>query len=214
MQRHDRSLKVRNNVIFGSMLRLGLTPRATAGPLRIPSITDGTSNSALLSEHLLAASDYLAPRHANVTAGTAQGKRGLFQIPFQVVLDQGSTSNALAFVNACKAVPGTSPAAFDGFFGSQWLLSADYAIGNNAYTHVMTPNSISCTGNQDFSGLISYVYWGGIGAAITATSNHPGGVNVAFGDGSVKFLKHAIDLQTWWALGTRNGREVISGDAY
>ena len=90
----------------------------------------------------------------------------------------------------------------------------DFAPANNAYTHVMTPNALSCTGAQDASGVVSNGSWGGIGAAITATSYHPGGVNVAFGDASVKFIKDSINLQTWWALGTRDGKEIISGDAY
>jgi prepilin-type processing-associated H-X9-DG protein len=78
----------------------------------------------------------------------------------------------------------------------------------------MTPNGISCAGTPDASTFISNSTWGGIGAAITATSNHPGGVHVAFGDGSVRFVKDSIDPRTWWGLGTRAGREVISGDAY
>jgi prepilin-type processing-associated H-X9-DG protein len=48
---------------------------------------------------------------------------------------------------------------------------------------------------------------------VNATSNHPGGVNVLMGDGSVKFLKQTINFQTYWALGTRDGGEVISADA-
>jgi prepilin-type N-terminal cleavage/methylation domain-containing protein/prepilin-type processing-associated H-X9-DG protein len=47
-----------------------------------------------------------------------------------------------------------------------------------------------------------------------ASSAHPGGANVLFGDGSVKFIKSSISYPTWWALGTRNGGEVISADAY
>jgi len=43
---------------------------------------------------------------------------------------------------------------------------------------------------------------------------HPGGVNFAFADGSVKFLKESIDINTYRALGTRNLGEVISADAY
>ena len=47
-----------------------------------------------------------------------------------------------------------------------------------------------------------------------AASNHPGGVNVAFADGSVRFVKSSISQRTWWALGTRSFGEVISSDSY
>ena len=47
-----------------------------------------------------------------------------------------------------------------------------------------------------------------------ADSYHPGGVNVTMADGSVKFIKDSINLQTWMALGTRAGGEVISSDSY
>ena len=47
-----------------------------------------------------------------------------------------------------------------------------------------------------------------------ASSNHAGGANVMFGDGSVKFIKDSINMNVWWGLGTRNGGEVISADAY
>jgi prepilin-type N-terminal cleavage/methylation domain-containing protein/prepilin-type processing-associated H-X9-DG protein len=45
-------------------------------------------------------------------------------------------------------------------------------------------------------------------------SLHPGGVNMLFADGSVKFLKESIAQQVLMGIGTRNGREVISADAY
>jgi prepilin-type processing-associated H-X9-DG protein len=56
--------------------------------------------------------------------------------------------------------------------------------------------------------------WCGILCSNAPTSNHNGGVNVCFADGSVKFIKNTINLQTWWALGTRNMGEVISSDNY
>ena len=44
-------------------------------------------------------------------------------------------------------------------------------------------------------------------------SQHPGGANFLFADGSARFLKQVIDLATYRALGTRNGMEVIGADA-
>ena len=131
-----------------------------------------------------------------------------------MVLDQGNSTNSLSFVGACKALPKATVASSDSAFGWSWLLSLDYATANNAYTHVMTPNSLSCTGATTPTAFTNNPTWGGVGAAITATSNHPGGVNVGFCDGSVKFVKDSIDLATWQGVGTRNGKEIISGDAF
>jgi prepilin-type processing-associated H-X9-DG protein len=206
-------IPVKGNLIFGLMGLLGSTPPASAGPVRIAAITDGTSNTALFSEHLLAMGNgVFAPPDPSVSPGSSNGKRGIFQISFNVVLDQGNASNAQTFVAACKTVPAGTLAITDDAFGAQWLLSMDYAVANNGYTHFMTPNGISCIGNSAFG--ISDGSWGGVGAAITATSNHPGGVNVCFSDGSVRFVKDSVNLQTWWALGTRNGGEVVSADQY
>ena len=43
----------------------------------------------------------------------------------------------------------------------------------------------------------------------TARSNHPGGVNAAHVDGSARFVGDAIDLAVWQALGTRAGDETV-----
>ena len=42
-----------------------------------------------------------------------------------------------------------------------------------------------------------------------ARSRHTGGVNAAFCDGSVRFIRNSIDLATWRALGTSQGGEVF-----
>jgi prepilin-type N-terminal cleavage/methylation domain-containing protein/prepilin-type processing-associated H-X9-DG protein len=189
-------------------------PPVTGGPVRTQSIIDGTSNTALLSEHLLAFDNLGSGPSSSTVVGGNFARRGLFQTGVTVVMDQRSTTAAQAFVVACKGLSGGTAPTTDGIFGTQWLPSIEFATANNAYTHVMTPNSLSCTGAPDSAQVISNPAWGGIGAAITATSNHPGGVNVAFCDGSVKFIKDSIDLPTWWALGTRDNKEVISADAY
>jgi prepilin-type processing-associated H-X9-DG protein len=44
-----------------------------------------------------------------------------------------------------------------------------------------------------------------------ANSFHPGGVNIAFADGSVQFITNTIDLSTWRAISTIRGEEPVSG---
>ena len=47
-----------------------------------------------------------------------------------------------------------------------------------------------------------------------SSSNHPGGANFLFADGSVHFLKSSISLSTYWALGTKANGEIVSSDSY
>jgi prepilin-type processing-associated H-X9-DG protein len=49
---------------------------------------------------------------------------------------------------------------------------------------------------------------------VNATSKHPGGCNVLFIDGSVRFVKSTTNLPTWMQLGTVAGGEVVSSDSY
>jgi prepilin-type processing-associated H-X9-DG protein len=65
----------------------------------------------------------------------------------------------------------------------------------------MPPNTWSCASGQT-------------DGAYTASSRHPGVVNLLFADGSTRAIKNTIAPQTWWALGTRAGGEVVPGDAY
>jgi prepilin-type processing-associated H-X9-DG protein len=45
-----------------------------------------------------------------------------------------------------------------------------------------------------------------------SVSGHAGGVNVGMADGSVRFISDSTSLQTWRALGTHSGGEVVSSD--
>ncbi len=47
-----------------------------------------------------------------------------------------------------------------------------------------------------------------------ARSKHPGGVNIGFCDGSVKFIKDTVNINAWRAISTKDGGEVVSADAY
>ncbi|MEW4568212.1 DUF1559 domain-containing protein [Tautonia sp. JC769] len=54
----------------------------------------------------------------------------------------------------------------------------------------------------------------GLGYAWRIGSQHPGGVNMTMGDGSVRFVKDTINAFTWWSLQTIQGGEVISADQF
>ena len=78
-----------------------------------------------------------------------------------------------------------------------------------SYSHTQTPNRRSCWYN-DVGGRP----WSGAASVVAASSRHPGGVNTAFADGSVKFIKSSINNAAWVGLGTRNGGEIVSSDSY
>ena len=73
------------------------------------------------------------------------------------------------------------------------------------YSHIMPPNTRSCY----FSSTNASKTYTMVGAS----SNHPGGVNVGFLDGTVRFIKNSVSPPTWSAIATRAGGEVISADS-
>jgi prepilin-type processing-associated H-X9-DG protein len=149
-----------------------------------------------------------------VLRGSANFKRTIFlpamDLP-STTLDKGDVATTRNFIASCLAIPGTQqdyPGASNGDCFA-WSQTMPVFTMNISYTHFMAPNQLSCTYKTDPSGG-----YGGVWAAITAGSNHPGGVNIGFADGSVRFIKDSVNLTTWWALGSRNLGEVISSDAY
>ena len=84
--------------------------------------------------------------------------------------------------------------------------------GMTLFNVVVPPNSTQYPWGSCRSGC------GGCGTdnshIINASSNHPGGCNVQFADGSVRFVKSTVALKSWWALGTIAGQEVVSSDSY
>ena len=83
------------------------------------------------------------------------------------------------------------------------------------YNHRRGPNDSlpDCRGGLPHSNR-SDPLWSWLSLNIAARSKHPSGVNSLLADGHVQFIKNSINLATWQALGSRNGGEVISADAY
>lgn len=82
--------------------------------------------------------------------------------------------------------------------GAPWLYGYH---STTQYYHVSGPNTRSCM-------------FPPLRVMTTANSDHPGGVHVAFGDGSVKFVKDSINLQVWRSIGSRNLGEAVSADQF
>jgi prepilin-type N-terminal cleavage/methylation domain-containing protein/prepilin-type processing-associated H-X9-DG protein len=173
--------------------------------LGMQSITDGTSNTALFSERLMG----LTNNPTVVASNYNQAIRALFSVPVTGVLNSGDLTGAMNVLNACRALPGTASSISSYRSGQLWTISHPWAPMWNRYFHFSLPNTLLCdTTPSTGSGS------GGGQGAISPNSNHPGGVNVCMADGSVRFIKNSVNLQTWWALGTRAGGEVISSDSY
>ena len=84
------------------------------------------------------------------------------------------------------------------YLGRAWI--SGWARTGPTYMHLKPPNTNNCHfSHNDDSGDV----------VITPSSNHPGGVNVVMADGHVRFIQDSIDTKAWWAMGTRNGHEVV-----
>lgn len=147
--------------------------------------------------------------YVNIPPGQLPGSlRVSYQTSFTVNWDSGNATEAMAFVQTCRSLPATTAATNPTqWSGACW--DGDHAgtLHFNAYNHDNTPNGLSCVAGNSWGGPP-----GGFNDIITATSLHPGGVNVCFTDGSVKFIKNSIAIPTWWcsAPATRVRSSVLT----
>jgi prepilin-type processing-associated H-X9-DG protein len=182
------------------------------GGVGTQGITDGTSNTAMWSEHLFGINDVGTNNGNLVTRNDPKAIRAMFVVSISLTHDNTTSgaASALSFAQQCANLPGTTVSAGTRNVGCHWNLGLFYAIPNNAYSHVNAPNTPRCS----YSNSEDNNWWCGTMCSASPTSNHSGGVNVCFADGSVKFVKNTISLPTWWALGTRNQGEVIDASSY
>ena len=150
--------------------------------IKIADITDGTSNTAAFSEHVLG--DF-----SNTVATDLSDT-------FQPGTYPRNSDDAFKL---CRAT-NINNLAMQGYsnVGAPWTYGYH---STTSYWHSGPPNSRSCMFPPSR-------------IATTANSRHPGGVNISMSDGSVRFVKSTVSVPTWRALGTRNGGEIVSAEAY
>ena len=165
--------------------------------------SDGSSNTIAFSEALVSHNAQKVDRRTGMV--NVAGSR--YYHAFENAAATTGTNTLLA---ACDTKWRSGTAAggdFPNAIGTRWSMGV---MGWTMFCTVLTPNErpwsacrVGCAGcGIDNTSIMS------------ATSAHPGGVNVVMGDGSVKFIKNTINRQTWVALGTRAGGEVVSADSY
>jgi prepilin-type N-terminal cleavage/methylation domain-containing protein/prepilin-type processing-associated H-X9-DG protein len=181
----------------------------------IQSCTDGTSNTVAFSESLVGAPPFTPTRGNGVGGSGGSPTWGYFGNP--PATDAFSNpAQVMSDLLGCNAAWQSAQCIMN-TRGYVWGLGS---TGFTMFNTIVPPNSKQYPWNTcSFIGSGS----GGVpswpnaanGANFSnATSNHPGGVNVTFGDGSVHFVKDSVNMNIWWSLGTRNGGEVISSDSY
>lgn len=145
--------------------------------VRFAEVRDGLSNTAMFSE-----------RVQGTWNPTGQDTRAdLYNL--------ARVWTEASFRQACAALTPQQarlyPHDFDG--GQTWL---EGNMNWTRYNHLLPPNRIACKNG---------ITWDGV--AMPASSGHPGGVNVLFGDGAVHFVAQTVDERVWLGAGTIAGRD-------
>jgi len=151
----------------------------------LAAVTDGTSNTAMMSEW--------------VRGTSGQNKPGLnlcWNYPGTQNQNGSAANPNQADMQACQS---STSIQWD-YKGEYW--SEHDGGRGGAYWHSVTPNSRSCNAGSPWDGYVAASSW------------HSGGVNVLFLDGSVKFVKTSVAYTTWTGLGTMGGGEVIDASSY
>ena len=170
-------------------------PYVSFRTIGIESITDGTSNTALYAESVL-----------------GDGNNNQISIPGDWFAITPTANDRLSVFNTCRSLNPTglvgSVAVQNSYAGRTWTTGLYQAT---RYNHIQTPNKVGCAVLGNYTSVITAVQLGV--HATPPSSRHPGGVNVLNADGSTRFIKDTVDPNTWWALGSKAGGEVISADS-
>jgi prepilin-type N-terminal cleavage/methylation domain-containing protein len=167
----------------------------------LADLPDGSSSTIAFSEALVANSaNARAKWRGGVTpGGTAAGS----------ALDASTVMGVQTDLETCSTTfrAGSAPAGNNKGWrwgtGSPGLTLFNTIVPPNSGLHPWSACRYGCAGcGNDY------------GQYITVSSAHSGGVDVATGDGSVRFIKNSIAADVWMALGTRSGSEVISAGSY
>ncbi|SIO58097.1 prepilin-type N-terminal cleavage/methylation domain-containing protein/prepilin-type processing-associated H-X9-DG domain-containing protein [Singulisphaera sp. GP187] len=173
------------------------------------AITDGTSQTVAISETIRSTDG--SPTGLNTQTVFLRDPLAGFVLTGNNSAGNGPpiTSDA-DYVSRCLST--NPPTGFQPTRGVKWLYGAP---GHSMYNHRRPPNDkrYDCRGGLPHSDK-SAADWQNLSLNITSRSRHSGGANSLFCDGHVQFVKDSINVTAWQGLGSRNGGEVVSADAF
>jgi prepilin-type N-terminal cleavage/methylation domain-containing protein/prepilin-type processing-associated H-X9-DG protein len=157
---------------------------------RITDLLDGSSNTAMLSESTLGTGD------ENTNTPPPDPQTYYKYVAIGTPLGDVACAGATNYNNANRR-------------GFTW---ATGEIRCASYNHYYLPNAAipDCVTNDPTPGPGQ---WTAIGFR-AARSRHTGGVNLALGDGSVRFVANSIQPAAWRAVATRRAGDVISDPSW
>jgi prepilin-type processing-associated H-X9-DG protein len=171
----------------------------TMPTVKLSDISDGLSNTAAFAEHVKGIGG-ATPTDNKVTLDTLNPTASIVSL----TIGNGQLANQDPYFTMCmNSDPrkGTVPLEACRPAGAYWHLGHPNVT---RYNHTMPPNTWSCfTQSSENSN-----------GAHPPSSRHPGVANICMADGSVRAVKNSIAIRVWWALGSRNGGEVISADSF
>jgi prepilin-type processing-associated H-X9-DG protein len=154
----------------------------------VNQILDGPGSTALYSEGVL-----------------GDGDNNQCSVPGDWFAISPADSSCGAVAAAARTTArGTGPAAQFSYAGNTFV-SGDYTASR--YNHVLRPNSISVAVVSPGGDMAAAINSGV--QATSASSRHPGGVNLVLVDGSTRFISNDVDLQIWRGLGSIAGGETL-----
>ena len=180
-----------------------------AVPSGIQDCTDGSSQTVAFAEMLAgdgraqSGSRYRGNAETGDSATNVSYSNALTNVP---AIMTGLQNCATKFANE----PASNAATVTDYKGWRWCYGA---LGFGSFNTIQTPSDTQFPVGGCRTGSTNEAWLDGAWS-VGSSSAHPGGANVLMGDGSVRFIKSTIARVTWMSLGTKNGGEVISADAY